>query len=747
MEKPRIYVFSTAYYPFIGGAEIAIEEVSRRLKDRFDFYIVTSRMRRSLPKREVRPEGTIIRVGFGTRFDKWLLPLFVLWRLKIENWKFENSILWGMDISQGTCAAAILKFLYPRIPFVFTLQYGYGDERLRKGRGGMIGKSLSFFLSRADHVTAISLYLLSAGERYGYRGAKILIPNGVDAGEFRRPAGLPATREKIVVTTSRLVPKNGIDILIRAIAEVKKTVPDVQCHIIGDGPELNKLKILSEKLKVAECVKFFGSIPYEEIPRYLWQASVFARPSRSEGMGNSFVEALAAGLPVVGTPVGGITDIIEDGKTGLFSKPEDPYDLAVKIALLLRNPRLRDSIAKEGQKMVENRFGWERISSLYAGIFSSLLETLPLSVLVATPFLPPRLGGPAIYADALSQEFRRLGHRVEVVSFEPYLRFPSGIRHCMYMCSLARKSFRKDILFSLDYTSVGFPALIISKLFRIPLVVRVEGDFLWEHYVERTRRDVTLQGFYRAPPVLSFAEKLIFNASRAVFRGASVLACSSEWRKSIVIQGMGAPPHKVEIIQNVFAASENGGVFHGDKKKVILWAGRILYLKNLRRLLHACAALGESEWELHIVGDGPYRGDMEKYAEALSFPQIRMYGGMSRPELLKKMQEAAFFVLPSLSDVGPNVIMEALSVGTPAIMSRESGYAKLLRDAVLLVNPLDEQDIKRGIETYMRGKALRNSHLKAGRSIIASRGWPRAASEWISLFERVRERAQGMRDS
>src|SRR3989338_1078648 len=399
MERQTVYVFSTAYFPFIGGAEIAVEEVSRRLKDRFDFTIVTARMRRGLPKREVRAEGTVIRLGFGINFDKWLLPLFALWRLKIGNCpsvlssgskeKFENSILWGMDLSQGSIAAALLKLFFPRIPFVCTLQYGYGDERIERGRGGMIRRGLSLILSRADHVTAISSYLLGVGERYGYQGARTRIPNGVDSVRFRRPAGLSPAGEKIIVTTSRLVPKNGIDILIQAIAEVKKTIPDIQCHIIGGGPELNKLKILSEKLKVAECVKFFGSIPYEEIPRYLWQSSVFARPSRSEGMGNSFVEALAAGLPVVGTPVGGITDIIEDGKTGLFSKPEDPYDLAVKIALLLRNPRLRDSIATEGQKMGENRFGWERISSLYAGIFSSLLETLPLSVLVATTFFPP----------------------------------------------------------------------------------------------------------------------------------------------------------------------------------------------------------------------------------------------------------------------------------------------------------------------------------------------------------------------
>ncbi len=94
MERQKVYVFSTAYLPFVGGAEIAIQEVSRRLKNRFDFTIVTARMRRGLPKREVRPEGTVIRLGFGMRFDKWLLPLFALWKLKIGNWKIAYCGAW-----------------------------------------------------------------------------------------------------------------------------------------------------------------------------------------------------------------------------------------------------------------------------------------------------------------------------------------------------------------------------------------------------------------------------------------------------------------------------------------------------------------------------------------------------------------------------------------------------------------------------------------------------------------------------
>src|SRR3989338_5136595 len=154
MAKPTIFICTTAYHPFIGGAEIAVQEVARRLAGEFRFFILTARMRRDLPKREVRPEGTVIRIGFGTSFDTWLLPLalpFVFFR----EHRNARVALWGMDISTGALGAAFIKLLSPRTPFIFTIQYGYGGGRLRRGRLGAVGKAIGGVLRRADSGTAI----------------------------------------------------------------------------------------------------------------------------------------------------------------------------------------------------------------------------------------------------------------------------------------------------------------------------------------------------------------------------------------------------------------------------------------------------------------------------------------------------------------------------------------------------------------------------------------------------------------
>jgi glycosyltransferase involved in cell wall biosynthesis len=136
----------------------------------------------------------------------------------------------------------------------------------------------------------------------------------------------------------------------------------VRLQIIGTGPLESELKHHAEMLNVASRIDFAGEVSHSEIPMYLSEADIFVRPSLSEGMGNSFIEAMAAGLPVIATPVGGIPDFLADGETGVFCKPGDPQSLAAAVERLRGDAALRGKLTTNALHMVRERYDWDLIA-------------------------------------------------------------------------------------------------------------------------------------------------------------------------------------------------------------------------------------------------------------------------------------------------------------------------------------------------------------------------------------------------
>ncbi len=165
--------------------------------------------------------------------------------------------------------------------------------------------------------------------------------------------------EIYLVTTSRLVRKNAVDDIISSLTILPAHISLV---IIGKGEEGPRLSEQAERLSVIDRVKFVGFIPHEDIPLYFSICDIFVRPSRSEGFGNSFIEAMAAGLPVVATPVGGIVDFIDDQETGVFCCPDNPKSLAEAIMSLVNNHQLVKKIVAGGYERVVSEYSWDHIA-------------------------------------------------------------------------------------------------------------------------------------------------------------------------------------------------------------------------------------------------------------------------------------------------------------------------------------------------------------------------------------------------
>jgi len=696
--RKKIIVFTTSYFPFIGGAEVAIQEASRRLCDTFDFIIITARQKRELPKREIFPEGMVIRLGFGSPLDKWLLPftgLFAVIVLAIRDkiskpWRGTSKghlLLWGMDISQGSLSACFIKMIFPRIPFVCTVQYGYGDMRLAHARGGAIGIAFRRILRAADSVTAISSYLMDAVHAYGFVGVETIIPNGVDMSLFTFQPRMDTEKikasQRVIITTSRLVEKNGVDVLIRAVLEVKKIVPAIKCYIIGDGPERSALEKLTNELGLSRDIIFLGSIPYEEIPFYLHKADVFVRPSRSEGMGNSFVEALSVGVPIIGTQVGGIPDIIKEGITGIFCRVDDPTDVAKKILMLLNDASLVAHMRQNGRHLVEKKFLWDTIARSYSELFQKLLDAR-LRTLVATPLYPPEIGGPATYSKTLVDGMLDTGIIIRVVRFSSVRQLPKILRHAIYAWYILRQSRYVDNIYAQDPVSVGFPAAIIAVVTRKKFAVKIVGDYAWEQGVQRFGVTELLDEFLSRSygrPV-----ELLRVIERFTARRAANIIVPSEYLKTVVAR-WGIAEDKITVIANSFEIPDyiisyrKAREMLGLKGHVVISAGRLVPWKGFDILISAVSTLIKKNIPLSliIIGSGPLEKELRDAIIALDVgAYITCIGRVEHDEMLSFLAAADAFVLNTGYEGFSHALLEAMAMGTLVITTSVGGNPELI---------------------------------------------------------------------
>ncbi len=743
-QKSAVFVFTTAYFPLIGGAEIAIQEVQERLQDKFDFFIFTARFRRDLPRREVRGGATIIRIGVGSWLDKWLLvflgPCTAIRWLRREQ---RRVLFWGVDISQGAIAAAFAKLLRPRVPFILTVQYGYGGSRLAGGRLGLIGFGYRFMLWQADSVTAISNFLASTAKHFGYTRNIAVIPNGVAIERFEGPPKRRIDLEHpIVITVSRLVHKNGVDTLIRAIDEVRRSIPGVHCHILGDGPKRRELETLSHSLGLSEYIRFFGNIPNTDISKYLRAADVFARPARSEGMGNAFVEAIAAGLPIVGTAVEGIPDIIEDGKTGLFTNVDDPSDCAKQILRLLGDQQLREQLVLHGREMVRERFSWDTIARAYASLFE---VNLALRILIATPMFPSDIGGPGAYAEHLASECAARGLSVSVLCYGregiPDSSFrvrrisrdiPSGLKHLWFAFKAWQMLGRSDVVLVFDPVIVGAPIVLARSFRRRPMFFRIEGDFLWEWFSERTREEQTLRKFYETFHTHRFnlKEEIMHWIERWVISRADAFAFSSKWRETIFNIGYPLSEGRHFLILPAVPEPRNT---NAKREQIFRFIGRFVRVKNIPRLIRAFLDVAGPEWRLELIGEGPMQGELEKIIrDAGARERIMIIPSLGKEAVIQKIAQAHALLLPSISDVSPNIILDCIASGTPFLLTKETGFQEILGDMVPWVDPLDEADLRAKLKLLLQPDSYERYKKHLG--TLKARPWSAVTDDWLKLL-------------
>jgi glycosyltransferase involved in cell wall biosynthesis len=208
-----------------------------------------------------------------------------------------------------------------------------------------------------------------------------VIPFGVDI-EFFRPLDVYKD-EKIfqILSVGYLIERKGFEYLIRAMPHVLKEHEHARLKIIGSGPLESKLKELIYELNLGDEVEIVKNVSDEELLMIYNSSDLFVLPSivdsqgNTEGLGVVLLEAMACGLPVVGSDVGGIPDILKDGETGILVKEKDVFKLVEVIILLLTEEKLRKFLIYNGLVKIRNHFNWPMIAGEYIEIYEKLNDS------------------------------------------------------------------------------------------------------------------------------------------------------------------------------------------------------------------------------------------------------------------------------------------------------------------------------------------------------------------------------------
>ena len=406
----KVLIFSTAYLPFVGGAELAIKEITDRLGSPFplfrggilggaSFDLITLNLDGKQKPEERIGNVNVIRLSCSKLF----FPILARERATKLHSRRSYTHVWSIMASYGGFAGLFFKRRFRGVPFILTLQEGDSLSHIYR-RAFLAWPLFRQIFTRADRITAISNYLADWARKMGAKGDIRIISNGVNIKNFefrisniekeeiRKKLGIQK-EDKVVITTSRLVEKNGVGHLIESLRYLPE---NVKLLILGTGSLEPDLKLKAKSYQLEARVKFVGFVPHNELPPFLHAADVFVRPSRSEGMGSSFIEAMAAGLPVVATPVGGIPDFLAaplpgseeethlfsnshelenrwgGNMTGVFVKVGDPRDIAEKIKCLLSNDELRNRIIANASNMVREKYGWGGVAERMKEVFDKI---------------------------------------------------------------------------------------------------------------------------------------------------------------------------------------------------------------------------------------------------------------------------------------------------------------------------------------------------------------------------------------
>jgi len=355
-----------------GGSSLAAYHLAIEMKKRgHEIHIFTTS---TTSKDSIEKDRNMTIYRYGTNFRILTSNIsFGMFRKPVKH--SVDIIHTHFDIPPGPMAG--LRYAKKKkVPLIVTYhgdwEAGYGGLIRRIGVAFHNKFLVDKLLSYADIIISPSEYYIDRSRfLWKYKDKIVVIPNGINLGEFdipyskeecRKKLELPGDK-KIVLYFGYLSPYKGPDVLIKALPKIMEEVPDILLVFAGRGVMRKELEELSVKLGVKKNVKFTGFVEERLKLLYYKAADVFCLPSmmKTECYPLAILEAMACGLPIVASDMGGIPDAVKSGENGLLAPPKDSEALAEAIIYLLENEDIRERMGRNGKERVE-RYSWEKIA-------------------------------------------------------------------------------------------------------------------------------------------------------------------------------------------------------------------------------------------------------------------------------------------------------------------------------------------------------------------------------------------------
>ena len=368
------------FYPFIGGTEKqALALASSLVKRGVNVKIITSRFERKWPKHEIMDEVEVVRL-FSPRIKILgaLLFLFCLAGYLIKNRK-NFSLIHTFQIGYTSSLSIVLAILLRKPSVIKLPSSGWGGD-IQRARKTICGKIFLFVAKRATRINTLSTTMEQELKKEAVEPSRLCsIINGVDLlryneikekGQLRKILGL--SNKKTIIYTGRLSVEKGVDFLIHSYSKVREEIA-CQLIIIANGPERENVVQLLDHCNVSESVLLIEEV--DDIASYLNVSDVFVLPSRFEGLSNSLLEAMACGLPVISTRVGGSIDIIKNGINGLLIDVDNEEQLTQAISKVLNDPLQGIEMGRNARKTIEESYDLNKITDRYLELYKKLDKT------------------------------------------------------------------------------------------------------------------------------------------------------------------------------------------------------------------------------------------------------------------------------------------------------------------------------------------------------------------------------------